>query len=180
MQGVESTGESRVQLETLRSIYPGKCGYKSETGGVLKNLRESTTNEKVTKYHNTYYRPENLVIIITGPVNHADVFKAIEKLENKILAKNITAEPIERPWQSPVPPLLASVEKTVKYPSDDESNGLVNVAWRGPSAVSELYELNACSMLLKYMTDTSVSPLQREFVEIEDPYASDVRKKILF
>lgn len=29
-------------------------------------------------------------------------------------------------------------------------------------------------MLLRYLSDTSVSPLQREFVEIPDPYASMV------
>jgi hypothetical protein len=28
-------------------MYPGGCGYKSETGGIMRNLRESTTNQKV-------------------------------------------------------------------------------------------------------------------------------------
>lgn len=49
MQGRENSGESRVHLEMLRAAYPGKCGYKSETGGLLKNLRESTDNIKVLK-----------------------------------------------------------------------------------------------------------------------------------
>jgi hypothetical protein len=30
----------------LRSLYPN-CGYSSETGGIMKNLRESTDNIKV-------------------------------------------------------------------------------------------------------------------------------------
>lgn len=29
-------------------------------------------------------------------------------------------------------------------------------------------------MLLRYLSDTSVSPLQRDFVEIPDPYASQI------
>lgn len=62
----------------------------------------------------------------------------------------------------------------VYFPCDDEDNGLINVGWRGPSAVTELYDLTGCSILLKYLTDNSVSPLQREFVEINDPYASKV------
>jgi len=48
MQGRENSGESIVTRELLNKLYPGKCGYKSETGGIMKNLRESTTNEKVT------------------------------------------------------------------------------------------------------------------------------------
>ena len=45
----------------------------------------------------------------------------------------------ERPWQSPVPPFVENVRKTVPYPCDDEDNGMVCVAWRGPSAVTEIY-----------------------------------------
>lgn len=46
MQGRESTGESRVHRELCRNMYP-RSGYSSETGGIMKNLRESTTNTKV-------------------------------------------------------------------------------------------------------------------------------------
>lgn len=47
MQGRENSGESIVSRALLEKMYPGKCGYKSETGGVMKNLRESTTIENV-------------------------------------------------------------------------------------------------------------------------------------
>nr|CAD7268641.1 unnamed protein product [Timema shepardi] len=47
MQGRENTGESLSYLALLRAMYPGHCGYKSETGGVMKNLRESCNNTKV-------------------------------------------------------------------------------------------------------------------------------------
>ncbi len=33
-------------------MYPGGCGYKSETGGIMRNLRESTTNQKVGQLEN--------------------------------------------------------------------------------------------------------------------------------
>ena len=48
MQGRENTSGSRCFLAMSRALYPGHCGYKSETGGLMKNLRESTTNEKVS------------------------------------------------------------------------------------------------------------------------------------
>lgn len=51
MQGRENTGESIVYRQLLEQLYPGKCGYKSETGGIMKNLRESTTNENVMNYY---------------------------------------------------------------------------------------------------------------------------------
>lgn len=60
------------------------------------------------------------------------------------------------------------------YPCDDEDNGVVDVAWRGSSPITNMYELIGCTLLLKYLTDTSVSPLQKEFVEIDDAYASNV------
>lgn len=47
MQARENTGESLINLEMLRAMYPGNCGYKSETGGAMKNLRESTSHTKV-------------------------------------------------------------------------------------------------------------------------------------
>lgn len=50
MQGRENCSNSIVGRSLLQHLYPGKCGYKSETGGIMKNLRETTTNENVFKY----------------------------------------------------------------------------------------------------------------------------------
>lgn len=60
------------------------------------------------------------------------------------------------------------------YPCDDENNGLVYIGWQGPSVVNEIYDCLGCSLLAKYLTDTPVSPLQKEFVEKDSPYASNV------
>ena len=117
MQGKENIGEYLVYVELSRAIFPGRCGYKSIVGGkkiyirfskkiyisyfmyycfykkiiffigALKNLRESTTNEKVRQYHQEFYRPENLTIVIAGQVKHADVFKALQIIEKKIISK---------------------------------------------------------------------------------------------
>lgn len=53
MQGRENCGESVVSRSLLQKMYPGKCGYKSETGGIMKNLRESTTNINVIIHNYT-------------------------------------------------------------------------------------------------------------------------------
>ncbi|CAH1271971.1 Hypp4744 [Branchiostoma lanceolatum] len=177
MQARENTGESRTYLEMLRSMYPGHCGYKSETGGMLENLRTSTSHKKVVDYHKSFYRPENLYLVITGQVKASDVFQVLEPFEKKILSKG-SLPPYKRPWQNPIPPLPASVTHTVQYPSDDEANGMVRMAWRGPKS-DELYDIPAIATMLEYMTDTAIAPLQRELVEIEDPYCNRVSHSLI-
>uniref|UniRef100_UPI00358F5AD4 uncharacterized protein C05D11.1-like isoform X2 n=1 Tax=Myxine glutinosa TaxID=7769 RepID=UPI00358F5AD4 len=132
MQARENTRESRSRRALLQSIYPGKCGYKSETGGMLENLRRSTSHMK-------------------------DPMPAYI-----------------RPWLSPVPDFVASLQKIVPYPSDDESTGIVTLCWRGPMA-KELFEMTAIGTLMEYMTDTPISPLQRDLVEIAEPYCNKVK-----
>ncbi|KAL0273768.1 UNVERIFIED_CONTAM: hypothetical protein PYX00_006371 [Menopon gallinae] len=173
MQGVENTGETLVHKKMTTLLYPGKCGYSVSTGGKLQNFRESTTNEKVKNFHKEFYRPDNLTLIITGQVNDTDVFKALKPVEDKILSKG-ALPPFQRPWQSPVPEFTESQDVMVKYGADEEYHGMVFVGWRGPSAVTDLYEMSACTLLLKYLTYTSISPLGQEFVEVDDPFASNV------
>lgn len=173
MQGRENTDGDRTLRALLRAMYPPSSGYRSETGGIMKNLRESTTNEKIRAYHRAFYRPENLHIIVTGMVGAEQVFRALEPIEQKIIAKG-KRPPFTRPWQSPVPPLQASVDELVLYPSDSEDTGVVLVAWRGPSSVTEITDLFSMSVLMEYLTHSSISPLPKIFVEVDDPLASSV------
>lgn len=48
MQGRENTDSDLCLRAMLRAMYPSGSGYRSETGGIMKNLRESTSNEKVS------------------------------------------------------------------------------------------------------------------------------------
>ena len=67
----------------------------------MKNLRESTSHKKVVEYHNQFYRPENLRIIITGRVDPADLFKVMDDVDQEIAAKagDRALPPFARPWQ---------------------------------------------------------------------------------
>ncbi|CAH1389034.1 unnamed protein product [Nezara viridula] len=174
MQGVENTGERKVNRELTRAMYPGDCGYKSVTGGTMHNLRTSTTNEKVRDYHKKFYRPENLYLIIVGNIKPSQILDALKPFEERILSKGTRQDAFIRPWQTPVLPLTSSIDINVPYPNDEEDIGLVYMGWRGPSAVNDFYRMTACSILLKYLTDTTVSPLPKEFVDVPDPYASKV------
>lgn len=179
MQARENSGDSRCNQEMLRALYPGKCGYKSNTGGAMHNLRTSTSNEKCRNYHKQYYNSKNLCVVVTGPVEADEVFKVIKPIEDKIVQRGAHKIDFERPWQSPVPPLPGNVTKTVQYPSDTDDDGLVYIGFRGPSAVNDFGGLVAVSLLLEYLNSTAVSPIQREFVECSEPYCSSVSHNII-
>ena len=180
MQGRENSGESRTYLELIREMYPGVCGFKSETGGIMKNLRESTNNEKVRAYHAQYYRPDNLTLIITGQVKPNDIFKTLDPICNKI-RKKLTEKPLpkmERPWSSAVPPLTTSVKRIVEFGNDTEEKGQVMLGFRGFKA-TEIYISMCQQVILDYFTDTSAAPLMQAFVEKDDAICSNVKYGVM-
>lgn len=176
MQGRENTGESRCHLQFLREMYPGRCGYKSETGGIMKNLRETLTNDKIRAFHREFYRPENLCVVVTGQVKEDEILSSLSAFEKRIIEKRqkVPAPNFTRPWEEPVPPLPGTVDTIVEFPCDDDDNGLVFVGWRGPSACTEFKTTIALSLLIEYLNDTAASPLQQAFVERQDPYCSSI------
>ncbi|XP_050675436.1 uncharacterized protein C05D11.1-like isoform X2 [Leptidea sinapis] len=176
MQGRENTSDSRCELRLVRAMYPNS-GYSSETGGIMKNLRESTNNTKVKDYHKKFYRAENLTIILTGQIEAEDVFKALATVEDDIIGKR-DKEPQEqwvKPWQT-IPPPPNYGEFREQWPVDIEDCGQVLFGWRGPmlSEASALKELTGCAVILRYLCDTASAPLQRCLVEREDALAGDV------
>jgi len=179
MQARENTGDSRCYLEMLRAMYPGVCGYKSETGGIMANLRSSTNNAKVRAYHKQFYQSKNLCVVVTGPIDHTDIIKAIKPIEDKIVQKGMHNKPFTRPWMTPVQPLERSVEKKIQYSSDTDDDGLVYIAFRGPDVVQNFKELVAISILLDYLNSTAIAPIQQDFVECPDPYCSSVSHNII-
>lgn len=177
MQGRENSGESRGNLELLRNIYPGH-GYSAETGGIMQNIRDSLTIDKIRAYHSEYYRSENLALIIAGQVDIDDISKSIESIEKKIVERKGKLPPYKKPWQTPVKPLKETKNIQIVFPSDEEEYGLIYIGYHGPKATTEYETLTACYILMKYLCDTSVSPMQQSFIEIDEPFASRVSYNI--
>jgi len=171
MQSSENSGSSLVYHTMMETLYEG-CGYGYNTGGRVKNLRELTV-EKVRNYHRKYYRPDNMRVIVTGKVNEDEVLSALSEIETKIIQKNIEYES-ERPWASVVPAFTQDQEKRVEFPSDEEDGGaIVSISWRS-CAWSDFLQRNALYVLMSYLTDSAVAPLQKEFVESEDAVCGDL------
>ncbi|XP_065211610.1 uncharacterized protein C05D11.1-like [Planococcus citri] len=173
MQHYECTAELLTQLELMKGLYTEKCGYRYETGGAVNNLRKSTSIDKIRKFHNKFYRAENLTIIVAGLIKEIDLIKALYKFEEKLLRSGENLK-CQKAWQDPVPILQKSNIKAVTYPSDKEDHGVVIVGWQGPSVVNDYNNMIAVTMLCNYLVDTAASPLRRSFVEIEEPYCSDI------
>ncbi|KAH8556354.1 Metalloenzyme, LuxS/M16 peptidase-like protein [Umbelopsis sp. PMI_123] len=173
MQGRQNSSDDRMQLRMQRHLFPPGCGYRSETGGLMKELRDITVDQ-IRDYHKSYYRPDNLCLIITGKLDHAKLLKVLEPVEANILSKP-TPPAMKRPWveSGPVPKIAKIVEEIVLFPDEDESMGEIIISWNGPDC-HEYLELKAVDVLNTYLTDSPVSVLQKEFVEIEDPLCTDI------
>ena len=86
-QGVENKPSNIIYFDLIKKIYPGNSSLTVQTGGLLKDLRESTTIEKVRAYHKKYYRPENTYLTITGGIQPEMVFEALDSVERKLMEK---------------------------------------------------------------------------------------------
>ena len=180
---MENSRAHIVYYALLRKLYPNS-GYQVETGGYLRNLRNSTTIAKIKEYHKKFYRPENLVLTITGTIDEEELFEALMGTEEKVISRRKVEipEPFQRPWQTPLE--MVDVDKDpisyVEYPSDDENTGHVMVAWRLTQNISEQIErLGSYQLILTYLTSKQVGPLEVAFVENTDPLATGVSFGIL-
>lgn len=63
MQGRENSGESLAHYNLMQLAY-SKSGYSAETGGIMRNLRTSTTNTKVGMFCQfAFIELENKILI---------------------------------------------------------------------------------------------------------------------
>ncbi|KAG9302935.1 hypothetical protein G9A89_022352 [Geosiphon pyriformis] len=173
MQGRQNTGDSRIYLQAQRLMYPEGIGYRSETGGLMECIRKLNV-DKIRNYHRDYYRPDNLCLVITGKVPHDKLLATLGPLDERIASKGPLSS-YKRPWveSSPVPPITKSIEQVVEFPDEDESIGQIMISWQGPK-VNEHLDLMALEILHKYLSDSAISVLQKEFVEIEEPLCTSI------
>ena len=75
------------------------------------------------------YRPENLVLTITGRIDEQQLFQTLWKTEQKVLRrrKSEGCQEFKKPWQTPLQKLNLTEDYIyeIKYPSEDESLGKI-------------------------------------------------------
>lgn len=171
MQARENQSFSILYRKLLDIVYPGDCGFRYETGGMMADLRQLTAKQ-VQDYHKAFYRPDNLCLIINGKIRPEQVFPVLAPFEDKIVSKGALSS-MERPWSSAVPPFEATSEEEILFPADDEEVGEAMVGWRGPR-YNDFEQITALRVMWQYLTDSAVAPLQKALVDTADPFCSNI------
>jgi Zn-dependent M16 (insulinase) family peptidase len=124
-----------------RTAYPASSAYQSETGGLMEALRVLDV-ETIKNYHQSYYVPHNLCLIVAGRLSTNDLLNVLQgQVEPRILEHGQAHGPRPDGWKRPFletssvkPPVLSTVKKeTVEFPEKDESMGEVSLLFLGPS-----------------------------------------------
>ena len=110
----------------MKYLYPN-TGYDRNPYGKPSNLRKLTTLEKIKKFHKTFYRPENMVIKITGKIELKNLFTKLKGTEDTILKKRLGSPmtPFTNPWIKPLKKLNLQKDMIKKkiFSSKNESTG---------------------------------------------------------
>ncbi|KAK6746301.1 hypothetical protein RB195_012423 [Necator americanus] len=172
MQDHESEMASIMERRMKEVLYPKNNSYRVDTGGRLKNLRETCTADRVRDFHKKFYHLSNMMVIVSGRLDHERLLKIVGATEEEHLPHVPTS--FQRPFTSlQLKPPVESSEHHVTCPNDDESRGIVEISWFGYEPTN-FKEKVALDVLFDYMSNTPVSPLQREFVLTDKPLASQV------
>lgn len=169
MQGIENQSWFIENLAAQKALYKNS-GYKSETGGLTKNLRELRA-DTIREYHADNYRPDNLCIIVTGSVNEKEFLELMTEFDSEL--PSLPPVPMKRPFvDTPIDyPLSQTITQTVFFPDKDESSGSILINWIGPDSRDQVLD-QAIDIIGNYLTSSSVSLFSQNFTEIDDPWCT--------
>ncbi|CEF67320.1 Presequence protease, mitochondrial [Strongyloides ratti] len=171
MQDYESDMDDIVDRELRASLFGKGHPFSVNTGGSLKAIREECSYKSVTDFHKKFYNLKNMIIVVCGMVDHKDLLEVIEKCEEKYICSH-SPEFFIRPFSNAkIQDIKENRVSVVNCPCEDDSKGIVEIAFLGP-AVDSYYEVEAMDTLFNYFHDTAISPLEKDFVQLKDPYAS--------
>ena len=168
MQARQNLQGDMMDLRMRRLLYPEDDGFRSETGGLMENLRVLTA-ERIREFHREMYQPKNMRLILIGEVDHTDLLSVLDKFEDDVVDSVPSYDaPFKRPWveSKRTPPLSKTVVDTLEFPEEDESTGEVQIAFLGPPSTDDLAE-TAANTILTYLAGSSVSVLVNKLVEKE-------------
>ncbi|KAI8067548.1 Metalloenzyme, LuxS/M16 peptidase-like protein [Gongronella butleri] len=177
MKSRQNTLRDRLANRTKELVFPSHCSYRHQAGGKTENIRHLSL-EKVRSYHAQFYRPDNLCIIISGKVDPDRLMDTLETIDQHIETHS-PRRPTVRPWATlkSLPDIPKSITETVLFPDTNESVGDITMTWLGP-AWNDAVGLAAIQMMHTYLSDSSISPLQRLLVETDQPLCTDIDFRI--
>ncbi|CAE7156277.1 unnamed protein product [Rhizoctonia solani] len=178
MQARQNTACDLMFNKMLTLFNPPGSAYRSETGGLMEALRVLKV-EQIREYHKSYYVPHNICLLVSGKMKTSELLHVLQtKVEPRIVEHGQTKPSTwKRPFietPSAQKPDLKDVTKvTIDFPEQDESTGQVMISFQGPGP-RQFAELKAMDLLGLYLTDSPVSPLMEEFVEVANPLCTNI------
>lgn len=149
--------------------------FKYECGGLTKDIATLSIKE-IIDFHQQFYNPSNISIIICGKMN--------DELEDNLLSLVASVlKPSENYGQHQKfihanPEVGNSTGSCiVHFPSNEENLGSIGFAWPG-AAAKDLFKVLTFHVIFKYLRETSSSPLYQKFVQVENPWATDIDYEI--
>lgn len=175
MDAIEYQSWFVTNLAMQRLLYPQGSGYRSETGGLTKQLR-SLTNEQIIKFHHDLYSSDNLCLIIIGNLPQEELLEIVSKWDAELPERNPSnrVRPFVDNKFSQIPKCNTETKQVeVEFPELDETQGEILMTWIGESYTNVLDDL-AITVLMEYFTETELAPFVKEIVEIDDPMATSI------
>lgn len=133
----------------------------------------------VREYHASKYVPQNITLIVNGrSLNPTNLLNTLnEKVIPSIVAHGQAQGKRPPGWVRPFVetstakhPAKLTEDRTevVEFPEKSEDVGELMVSWIGVEHNDYLNDL-ALEVLGLYLTDSAVSPLSKEFIEVDEP-----------
>jgi zinc protease len=99
-----SASDPGLRLEEVLGdlMYGPAHGYGHSTIGYLEDVKDMPNAHKAAvAFYNTYYRPNNAVVVVTGDVKADHVFDVVEKEFGNWKAAKIPTQPDPKPFNGP-------------------------------------------------------------------------------
>ncbi|KAG0032753.1 hypothetical protein BGZ81_010152 [Podila clonocystis] len=181
MASRENSEADLLDLGLRKLLYPQSQTYYYECGGLTPEIPKMT-NEDIKDYHQKFYHPSNMTIVVAGDSLQPErIFNTL--IERGILnttqdkgGVNLIQEMDISKGREDAPIMSKETNftsKTIHFPSADEDVGSIGYGWLGPNTF-DVKTMVALDILFRFLHETSASPFSQEFVERRNPLASHV------
>jgi len=115
----------RMAALTFKTLtYPPEHPYHYSVTGYTETV-SALSREDLLNFHQRYYAPQGMVIVIVGAIKNSDVYKAVTQVFEDWSTSRPEREPLP-----PVPALTKRREKRVRIP--DRKQSKLILGWPGP------------------------------------------------
>ena len=173
----EHTPHDTAHFELLRTLYDSDSGYHYNYGGCIKNLRELHNVKPARVFHEQYYHPENVCILVCGAMDRDVIFDTMKPFLEKLVEFLPSPKNFVNPWISESAMLIETPTMSKTYfPCEVEEYGLVKIAILGSCVTDAAHEFKKIGMrlLMEYLCQCPASPIEFKFIENVDNLASRV------